>query len=333
MLNRVLLFVAFCFTVFAICFLIYKNHEMTVKQQSIEKELVSSKELLGNILRSSSQYASKEDIDNLAKIYDVNVKSIQKDLDRVGGKVDAINVYVTSSKGTKKSDLPSDSSTKIDNNVPNLTVNCNGKELACPNPDVYGYLQSSQKLNLNETFDNTEVPFGSVEFSASKEKPWTKEIYARDYVSTTVIGKDENERLYSYNKTYIVVNDKKYELHIKDSAIRQEYPSPSFKFWNPRLYLGYDVGFNATSFGFATGPTLSLQLMSYGMYNRSPDFSLLQIGLGVDFEQRVVTGSLSPFLFNIGKQIPFMSNLYVGPSVQVGTNKDIMLMGGIKVGL
>jgi len=333
MLNRVLLFLAFCFAVFSVCFLIYKNHEMTVRQQSIENELVSSKELLGNILRSSSQYASKEDIDSLAKLYDVNIKSIQKDLDRVGGKVEAINVYVTSSKGSKQSDLSSDSSTKNDKTNPNPTVNCNGKEINCPNPDTYGYLQSSQKLNLNESFDDVEVPFGSVEFSAWKEKPWTKEIYAREYTSTTVIGKDEDERLYSYNKTYIVVNDKKYELHIKNSTLRQEYPSPSFKFWNPRLYLGYDVGFNASSFGLATGPVFSLQLMSYGIYNRNPDISFLQLGLGIDVEQRVVTGSLSPFLFNVGKQIPFMSNLYVGPSVQVGTNRDVMLMGGIKVGL
>lgn len=333
MLNRVLLFLAFCFAVFAICFLMYKNHEISVRQESIEKQIISSRELTDSILRSSSRFASKEDIESLAKSHDLDLKSIQKDLDRLGGQLTAINVYVTSSKGKKQSDVASDSTFDNTNPVKKPTVECNGKTIDCPNPDTYGYLHSGQKINLNEDFNSTSVPFGSVEFSAWKEKPWNTEIYQRDYVSNTVIGMDEDDRIYSYNKTYILVGGKKYELNITNSTLQQKYPDPSFKFWNPHLYMGYDVGFNATALSWATGPSINLQVMSYGRYNKNPEFSILQVGVGVDFEKKVLTGVLSPFSYNIGNKIPFMNNLYIGPSLFVGTNQDVMLMGGVRVGL
>jgi len=129
------------------------------------------------------------------------------------------------------------------------------------------------------------------------------------------------------------VNDEKYELNIKNSFIKQEYPEPSIKFWNPRLYLGYDFGANLSNLGISTGPSLNLQIMSYGKYNNSPDFSFFQLGLGVDIQQKVFTGVLSPFSYNIGSKIPFMSNLYVGPSIAFGMERSIMVMGGIRVGL
>lgn len=334
MLNKVLLFLAFCFTVFSICFLLYKQHEIASRQSAIENQVVLSKDLLDNIVRSSSQYASKEDIENISKLYDVNIKTIKSDLDKVGGKIDAINIVVTSSYAQKKSNIPSTGTVKNDSKKEEVQVECNGAYIKCPNPDKYGYLDSGQVLDLNESFGDTNVPFGSVKFSAWEERPWSIDIYNRDYVSAVVVGKDEDERIYAYNKSSIVVNDKTFDLKIKSSTLKQEHPSYSFKYWNPRLYIGYDVGANLYNLsGVSNAPNINLQLMSYGRYNRSPEISFLQLGLGVEFMSRSLVGVVSPFQYNIGNKIPFMSNLYIGPSIYVGTNKDIMLMGGLRVGL
>jgi len=204
----------------------------------------------------------------------------------------------------------------------------------CQNADPFGYLKEEQKLSLNEPFGNTQVPIGSVGFSAWQDKPWSINVLPRQYVLTSVVGTDENERQYFYNKFQVKVDNKTYDLQITQAQTTQVYPSPKFSFWNPRAFVGMDAGVslgNPIRADFV--PSVDVGLMSYGRYKTSPDFSILQLGVGYGIQSRQPEFILTPFAYNIAKHIPLMDNTYLGPSVMITPNGQFSIMAGIRVGL
>ena len=40
-----------------------------------------------------------------------------------------------------------------------------------------------------------------------------------------------------------------------------------------------------------------------------------------------------PFSYNVGKPVPLINNTYVGPVISVGTDANVYVGGGIRVGL
>lgn len=303
-------------------FVIFKMNENLKMQKDIETEVVKQKELIDNITRSQSQYATKDTLEKFIKDSGVNLKAIQEDLKKLDGKVTGATTVYVYSKGETKIDQPSDSTGPKNPNPVDPKI-----------PDPYGYLAAQQNYPLLETFENTNVPIGTVGFSAWKEKPWSDKVYAREYKVTNVIGTDENERIYVYNKFSIKVNDKNYDVKIGKAETLQEYPKAQFYFWNPRLYLGADSGLNVSKLSFETSVNGSLSFMSYGRYKTTPDFAVAAVGLGYSISNNNLNLFISPFYYNLGKHIPLIHNLYVGPSVSVGPNGSFSLMGGLKLAL
>jgi len=327
--TKILLFFFGILVLGAGTFIIYKQMEISKRQSAIENSIVEQKEIADNIMRSLSKYSTKEDLEAFAKNQNLNLDAIRKDLENLNANLVAINNVVVSSKGQTGTGKPSTGTTPNPNPTP---VDPN-------NPDPYGYLANRQEFQLNEQFDNVAIPMGKVGFSAWKDKPWDYNIPARTYSVTNTIGTDENQRHYVYNKFTVKVGDQSYDLKISSAQTVEQYPEAKFSFFNPRIYLGIDGGARFANkpgeplvHGEAS-PNINVGIMSYGRYKNQPDISVLQVGAGYSIDARRPNLSVTPIMYNIGKHLPLMNNLYVGPSVNVDLDGKFSVMGGVRVGL
>lgn len=309
----------------AIGFIVYNEHQLKVQQNAIQQQVVAQQQLADGITRSMSTWTTKSDLQAFATQNDINLKAIQANMASLKSSLDAINVSTATSTPITQTGLGSTTTIKepvVDGGAP-----------IPAGSDPYGYLANQQVLTLNETFGATSVPFGSVGFNASQPKPWNLTTYTRKYTNTQTLATDENQRLTAYNTFSINVNNKDYPINLTTSKIEQIYPTAKFYLWNPRFYLGVNGGVDLSAIKGSVSPTFSLQVMSYGKYKNLPDWSILQIGAGFDAISKRPNVLITPVSYNIGEHIPFMSNVYIGPSVGFDTAGQWLLTGGLQVGL
>jgi hypothetical protein len=307
----------------ALVFIIYKQNEISVRQQAIETQIVSQKELIDGIVRSQSQWATKDDLSKWITSNGINLKAIQADLDKLHASVTAANVISVISSGQNTHSVPSSGTGPV-NPIDSPT-------------DTYGYLKTMQLLDLHENFGDVSVPIGQIGFSAWQSAPWSITILPREYKVVNIIGTDENQRAYVYNKVTVKAGDKNYDVKITSAETKQEYPDAKWNFWNPKLFLGLDGGINIQQpvikvTGQVT-PSINFGFISYGRYKTTPDLSFAQVGFGlgmIDAKPQVV---ITPVAYNIGKHVPFISNTYIAPSLGVGINGSFNVMAGIRIGL
>jgi hypothetical protein len=317
--TKILISVGSIIILGALSFIIFKQIEISDRQHSIETQVVKQKELVDNIMRSQSQYATRDDINKFIKENGVNLKAIQEDLDKLHASISAVNVVTVHSSGQQGNNLPS---TGTGNTNPNP-----------PSDDPYGYQHKTQLLSLVEQFGNMSIPFGEVGFSAWQTQPWSVNIPPREYHVTNVIGTDENQRTYIYNKFSVKVQDKDYDLKITKAETKQEFPTAKWSWFNPRLFVGIDGGVNVNQVKGEFTPSLDVGIMSYGRYKTQPDFSVLQVGAGFGTVSKKPQLIVTPVTYNVGQHLPLMNNMYVGPSVHIGTTGNFSVMAGIRVGL
>jgi hypothetical protein len=306
------------------------------QRDAMHQEMVEMKRLSDNIVRSQAKYVSKEDFKKFAKESGIKLDEIRDDLDEKDAQIKALSNVLVASLGRKQSGLGSSGTTPRppgepgDPRIP--TIPCNGIDVECPDP--FGYLTNSQHLALTEPFPkNQEVPIGSVTFDAWKEKPWSIDIRQRNYHITTVIGQDKRGRHYTYHKFEIGVDGKRYPVEIKDAQLVEEFPEASFSWWNPRVGIGMHGGiaFNTSGSDGVVGgvavPSLSFSPFSYGQTETKPTWVFGRIGVGADVANKTVSFSLAPAMWNIGTEVEFIQNTYLGPVI--GADID----GRINVGL
>ena len=318
----------------AISFIIYNQLQISARQIAIETEMVRQKELVDNITRSSQQYATRDDIEKLITDNKLNLKAIQEDLKVLHAEITAVNIVKVNSLGSNGNNVGSTTTGPISpiTSKPPEMVSCSGKKVDCNTIDTHGYRLTQQNLTLSEEFSNVKVPFGTVGFSAWQEKPWSYKVSPRGYRLTQVVGTDEYQRNYFYNKFVISVDNQDYEVKINQAATTQVYPEPKFSFWNPRLNLGLDSGINTAMMNGEFTPSANISFMSYGQYKTTPDWSFLQAGLGYSSNKHVEF-IFTPFTYNVGKHLPLMNNLYLGPSIQMNALGNVSIMGGLRVNL
>ena len=331
-LVKILVAVGAIVTLGALAFIAYTQHELKVQQTAIQTQIVQQQQLVDGIVRSQSQYATKDDMANFAAANNINLKAFQDNLSTLNSQLAAINIITADSTGQTVGNLPS---TSVGGKNPNPTTAPVCKDgTTCPNTDAFGYQLATQNLALNEDFANVKVPIGTVGFSAWQQSPWSINIAPREYNVDTVVGVDENQRQTFYNKFTVKVGDKDYDIPIKNATTKQQYPSPTFSFWNPRLLLGLDGGINISRLTGEIVPSVNLGIMSYGQYKTTPDFSILEIGLGYGAINKTGELIITPVAYNIGKNLfsPLMNNTYIGASFMVGTDGSMGVIGGLRVG-
>jgi len=319
--TKILIWLGGIVLVGALGFIIFKQIENSNRQLAIETQMVEQKQLIDGIVRSQSQWTTKADLEKYITDSGVNLKAIKDDLDKLHAEVNAVNVIVASSIGQHGTNIATNPGPP------------NPNPIDPKNPDPYGYMKAQQNLALNEDFGTIKVPLGSVGFSAWQEKPWNIDIKARDYQVATVVGLDENQRSYFYNKFTVKVDNKEYDIPIKTAITKQEFPEAKWSWWNPRLFLGVDGGVGLTPVRGEFTPSLDVGIMSYGRYKTQPDFSVLQVGAGYGTISQRPQLIVTPVMYNVGKNIPLMNNAYIGPSLHIGTDGNVGLMGGLRVAL
>jgi len=338
-LSKILLAILSIVLVGAIGFIIYQQYEMKAVQAQISSSMVAQKTLLDGITRSQAEYATKADLDAFAAANNVNLATIQKDVDTLGATITGMNQVVVSNTAVNQTNLPSTNTTP--NTKPTTpTANCNGTQIPCPEADPYKYQQNVQSLSLTEPFSapgqtTVNVPLGSVSFDASKQTPWSENLLQRTYSVSNVLATDQNGKQYVYNQFSITTNGKTYKAPITTAAYVQQYPMPSFSWWSPRLYLGADAGLGFTHLPL-TGeftPNVSFGFLSYGQTKVSPDWSFGQVGIGYGIVSRDVQIQIAPAMYNIGENLPVIQNTFVGPVLGIGFNGDVSAGVGIRVGL
>jgi hypothetical protein len=301
----------------------------------LKQQMVEMKQLQDGIIRSQAKYASKEDINKLAKDIDLNLDAIKKDLAEFDAEVKGISTFLAKSMGRNQTNVPSSGTRPrpTDPETPNPHSCPDGK----PCEDPFGHLTNAQILALTEPFsDGTEVPIGSVTYEVWKENPWTVLQHPRDYHVTTVLGQDEDGRHYTYHKFQIGVDGKKHTIPITSSEFLEEYPEPSFYWWNPRVGIGVygGVGFNTSplpdesTVGGAVQPALSFSPFSYGKTKVKPSWVFARIGVGYDIAQKSVGFSVAPAMWNVGNEIEFIQNTYIGPAIGFDIDGNVSGMVG-----
>lgn len=325
LLNKILIFLGVALLLCGIGLLIFKLNEISNKQLAIESSLVAQKELADNIMRSQSQYANKNDIANLIKENNVNLKAIQDDLSKLHAEISSVNIVTAHSKGQSGNNLPSTG-----------TGNSNPNPISPSNPDPYGYLKKEQVLTLNENFSNVQLPIGKVGFSAWQEKPWSINISPREYKVINVIGTDENQRNYVYNKFIVKIDNKDFDIKISTAETKQEFPEAKFSFWNPRLFLtaGGSVNLTQAPIQGSANAGITLGIMSYGRFKRNPDVQVLQLGIAYQSGTNRISVIVNPVNFNIGRLagLEIINNTYIGPSLQVDTMGNVFTGANISLG-
>lgn len=325
LLNKILIFAGAALIIGLFGFTIYKLNEISNRQIAIETQVIAQRELVDGIMRSQNQYATKDDIDKFIKDNGVNLKAIQSDLDNLHAEISSVNVILVNSAGQHGTNIPSTGGGGTNPNP----VNPN-------NPDPFGYMKKEQVLQLNEKFGALDVPFGKVGFSAWQEKPWSINISPRQYKVVNVVGTDENQRNYFYNKFSVNVDNKDYDIKITTAETKQEFPEAKFSFWNPRLFLTAGGGVNVTSAppqGSANAG-VTLGIMSYGQFKTNPAISVLQLGIGYETSSQRPVAIINPVNFNIGGILPkgLANNTYLGPSLQVNTAGNIITGANLSIG-
>ncbi len=311
-------------------FIIVKQQENATRQLAIQTQITQQQQMIDGIVRSQSQWATKDDMNKFITDQGVNLKAIQDDLNKLNASVTAANTISTNSNAQVGNNLPSTGTgTKNPNPTPPTCKD------GSPCADPFGYLAKEQDLDLSEDFGATKVPIGKVGFSAWQDKPWSVNIKPREYDVTSVVGTDENQKVYFYNKFNVKVDGTSYEIPIKTAQTVQEYPSAKFSWWNPRALMGVDGGVNISHVTGEVVPHLGLGIMSYGQYKTNPDISILEVGLGYEAVGKTGELVITPVAYNIGKKLfsPVMTNLYIGPSFTVATDGSLGVGLGLRVGL
>lgn len=302
--------------------IIYQYNVIKSYNDKINEYVVEQKRLSDEIVRSQSQYATKQDIDDYAKLLDVKLKPIKEDLKTFGAQIQGINNVSVITPGYSGSGIKSTTTT--------------------PRPDItdvvveddFGYLRNRQQLSLVEPFsDDTHVPFGNVGFSAWKDSPWDISIYSRKYSITNVMGVDENGRHYVYNKFSVIVDGKSYDVPINYANFLEKHPESKFRF-DPHIFLGISSGMYVSGgLAMAANPNVQLYLFSHGKTKISPDWIFFGVGAGYESVKKQADIIVSPVGYNVANHLPLVRNLYIGPSLGVGTNTDVSIMVSIGAGM
>jgi hypothetical protein len=335
--GKILIFIGMILTLGAMGFIIYNQINISKQQTAIQNQVIQQKTLIDGLVQSANTYTTKADLDNFISQNTNSLKAIQDNLAALGASLTAANVVTANSQGQVATNVASTSTTPSGTKpATTVTVACpSGGSVSCPTSDPFGYLSNLQTLALNENFATLQVPVGSVSFSAWQANPWSVNLLPRQYNVTSVIGTDENQRVYVDNQFTVKTNNKTYTIPITTAQTQQVYPTAKLSWWNPEVFGGADVGLSLNKFPSINGefaPSVNFGFVTYGKYKTSPDWSFGQVGASYGVVSKRVMVDVTPVAYNLHTVLPFLHNTYVGPSLHVSTDGSIYGAVGLRVG-
>lgn len=339
--DRLLLAIIAALVVAFGIFVFIKEQQMSSLQTQLNTNMIAQQNLLNGLVRSSSSYATSDQLNAFAQQNSVDLATIQSNLASINATLVGINVVQASSGPTTVSGLPSTGTTPSPTSTPtSTTVSCPaGGSVSCPGPvDTNKYTENVQTLALNETFVGipaTQVPIGSVSFDASKTDPWSENISSRQYnIDSTIGSNPDSGQVVVYNQLSIDAAGKTYQIPINTATFKQAPTKNSFSFWNPRLFLSMGGSVNVSAVKGEATPAVGMQIASYGATKTNPVLSIAQVGAGYNLVSQRPAVVVDPISLNVGAMFPnqhIISNTYLGPSIGVDTKGSVDI--GLAVGL
>jgi len=316
---KISIIAGFIILIVALLLVIKFQQDSANENKQLQQTIVEMQQLQDGTMRSESKFVSDEDLKSIAANQKIDIKEVEKDLKTFGGEVKAIDVVKVITPGKVATNLPS---TKIEDTNPQPTEK-----------DSFHYLLNRQVLSLTEPIGKINVPFGNVGFSAWQKNPWDISISPRKYILSTVIGRDEEGRDYTYHKMLIEAENKTFEIPITEAKISQTLPKSKFYF-NPKLALGVAGGISLAPVPEPeVEPFIEITLASYGKSKMDSEWLFGGIGIGYQSVEKQIDLQVTPVRYNVGSRLPLIDNLNVGPSVSINTKGEFAVYLGISAGL
>ncbi len=178
---------------------------------------------------------------------------------------------------------------------------------------------------IKKTMGTEEIPWSWAMYSPNIEgdEKWTTGTYPAKVHTKIAIGKND-DRSDAYVEAYMTSDvfnadkGKKFPLSI-DSIEWVEAPlGPKKWMYNTRMSLG--IGLSTSFF-----TSFEFSFFSYGRSKTDMDWRFASLGLGINDDDGFLY--VSPFEYNLGKVVPYVENLFIGPFVGGDTDGDII--GGV----
>ncbi len=340
--TKVIIAIVVALILGVLLFWIQKQKDELAELKAKNSALVDQKDLDDGTVRNSRSIATKDDIERLIKESGIDFKLVKKDLKELGSDLKGVQSIVVKSQGWSASNVNSTSSetgTNTDGTpvTPPVVTCSDGQTIACP--DEFGFLTKRQELALSEHFGDTNVPIGIVGFSSWQPSPWDATIYPREYSVTNVVSVDKDGRSNYHTQVNITSNGEEVIVPVEKAQYIEKFPKASFMF-NPRLYFGVDAGIMAARISGTpvdsvpeVTPNLHVALFSHGKTKLDIDWTFLGLGVGYETQNQSVGFLVSPVNYNIGKPLPLVENIFLGPTIGLDVKGQVSVMLGLRVGL
>jgi len=270
-------------------------------KQSHLKEIQLKQKQIDDITRSSTSNITRDELKDLLESNKVDLSKIEKDLKDIGGKIEAINNIQVVSVYQNRTNVSTENVVA----KPEEKVEVKPEELK----------QETQYVSIGEQFANQNLPFGRVGFSFWRKDPWEYEVYKRNYRITNIISKDKDNNTVVYNKFSVNVKDKDYDIIIDKADAYQVLPENKFHLY-PKIFLSVGSGYSFDK-SLTTAVYLYGNFIQYGKYRNNPTFSILNMGIGTNFEGYKI--SIVPVFANLQTISKFLQNSYIG----IGLGMDL----------
>lgn len=309
--------------------------QLMLENALLRSEVTEFKQLTDTLVRASTQWTTKSDLkDSLANLMTTDdLKALRADIRRQGAAISAVGRTVGQLDGRIARLEQSDSQGPTNGEV----VKCEDGRLV----DVHRYTERTQTKRVK---DNNDASLADVTFDASKNKPWDYKVFGRQFNLTTVVSKKDSGQLNFYNVLkYKTEADgtKEFPITLSSSEFKQVNPESKFYWLNPRLDLGVFAGVTALNVPIlgnndtlaSAGADLGLSLMSYGETKVESWWRFVRLGAGYNLNRKAFQLSVAPALFNVGKVLPLITNMYLGPNVGLDSGGGLIINLGLGVQL
>jgi hypothetical protein len=166
----------------------------------------------------------------------------------------------------------------------------------------------------------------------SDDKRWKTGTYPLEYHTKIIETENRDGTFNRYAEIHLENNQmdetegNQYPIKLENIEwAKVEKKERSWMWWNPRL------GFGLIASPDYVAPTFDISMSSYGRTGVDLDWRFISLGLGLEKESDgdlVLIGSFEPCSWNIGKALPLIENMFVGPVWSIDTNSETKL--GVK---
>lgn len=292
------------------------------ERDKLRQELSEQKEISDGLARAAANQVTAGD---LKKIIRSEMKGIERDLNRLDGKVTAVS-RITGRLGASMSRPSGSDSVRLVGGIPELEEN-----IAWASPDGSQSLQiawakvrpagnspealrSRLSRTLGPNLDKTVAEI--MAYLADPDVPvWETGTHPLEFHVTTATAEVGGDDIYT-QYVQISASEPGSEDRVPLAIVKADYAytdptAPEFRWFTPHLDAGIMGAF--TPLGGTGGGTLGLSIMSYGISRDDNIWRFVRLGIAYDGDMGLV--QLDPVGYNIARPLPLVSDIWIYPGL------------------